>query len=169
MSQATAVLTPSASVDDMSIGISAGDREELSKGLTDILTGTYHLLIKTHVYHWNVVGPMFHSLHVMLEEQYNDLFAAADVIAERIRALGYLAPVNGAAPADGVLDRDAKASSAHDMVDDLINDHENIVRLMRKAAEGAADKGDAVTEDMLVARLTFHEKTLWMLRAIVTN
>jgi starvation-inducible DNA-binding protein len=169
MSKATAVLSPSASVENMSIGISADDRGELSKDLTDILTSTYQLLIKTHVYHWNVVGPMFHSLHVMLEEQYNDLFAAADVIAERIRALGHLAPVEGSAPAKGVMDSSAKAATAHDMVNDLIGDHEKIVRLMRKAANSAADKGDAVTEDMLVARLTFHEKILWMLRAILTD
>lgn len=169
MSDNVSVLSPEPHAEKVSIGISKKDREALSTNVTEVLSATYDLLIKTHVYHWNVVGPLFHSLHVMLEEQYNDLFAAADVIAERIRALGFLAPVKGAAPADGVMGNDAKASNAHEMVKDLIKDHESIVRKMREAAEDAADKGDAVTEDMLVGRMTVHEKNLWMLRAIIAD
>lgn len=167
MSDTLAPLKASPSPDSISLGIGEENRKEVSDALSQILSDTYHLLIKTHIYHWNVVGPLFYSLHQMLEEQYNDLFQAADVIAERIRALGFLAPVGMQTPASGLADTDAKDTTAKAMVEDLINDHEEIVRKMRDAATNAGDAKDIVSEDMLVARLTVHEKYLWMLRSII--
>ncbi|MFD0916482.1 Dps family protein [Pseudahrensia aquimaris] len=169
MTEAALKLTPKPSEDSVSLGIGRENRSEIAEGLSEILSDTYRLLIKTHIYHWNVVGPLFHSLHEMLEEQYNDIFAATDVIAERIRALGFLAPMDMAAPNKGFANNEAKASDAKAMVEDLIADHEALVRKMREVAEGAADKDDGVSEDMLVGRMTFHEKTLWMLRATIAE
>ena len=74
------------------IGISDADRKELAAGLSKVLADSYTLYLKTHNYHWNVVGPMFNTLHLMFEEQYNELALAVDQIAERIRALGEPAP-----------------------------------------------------------------------------
>ena len=74
------------------IGISEGDRVEIAEGLSKVLADSYTLYLKTHNYHWNVVGPMFNTLHLMFETQYNELALAVDEIAERIRALGEPAP-----------------------------------------------------------------------------
>ena len=87
MSDAAEVLKPKTHAEKMDIGLTAADRKEISAGLSEILVDTYRLLIKTHIYHWNVVGPLFHSIHVLTEEQYNTLFEATDIIAERVRAL----------------------------------------------------------------------------------
>ncbi|MFZ2100161.1 MAG: DNA starvation/stationary phase protection protein, partial [Oricola sp.] len=151
-------------------GITKADRKEIADQLSAILTDTYFLVIKTHVYHWNVVGPLFHSIHVLTEEHYQELFAATDVIAERIRALGFHAPVSDAAgPDKAVVSLNIGAKTAHDMVADLVADHEAAIRKMRDAAETAEEHGDLVTNDMLVARLTFHEKAVWMLRSLITE
>lgn len=69
------------------IGIDAGDRETIATGLSRVLADTYTLYLKTHNFHWNVTGPMFQTLHLMFEQQYNELALAVDAIAERIRAL----------------------------------------------------------------------------------
>src|SRR4249919_2167100 len=74
------------------IGIKEGDRAEIAQGLSHLLADTYTLYLKTHNYHWNVTGPMFQTLHLMFEQQYNELALAVDQIAERIRALGAPAP-----------------------------------------------------------------------------
>ena len=104
------------------------------------------------------------------EIHYNELFGATDVIAERIRALGHLAPVSlDMAKSFAPTASDVDQASAHDMVADLIKDHEQTVRDMRKAAGDAGENEDNVTEDMLTARLNFHEKALWMLRSVVAN
>ncbi|WP_432648777.1 Dps family protein [Morganella morganii] len=74
------------------IGIAESSRVEIADGLSRLLADTYTLYIKTHYYHWNVTGPMFNSLHLMFENQYNELATAVDDIAERIRSLGCFAP-----------------------------------------------------------------------------
>ena len=74
------------------IGIQDGDRKTIADGLSRLLADTYTLYLKTHNFHWNVTGPMFQTLHLMFETQYNELALAVDLIAERIRALGYPAP-----------------------------------------------------------------------------
>ena len=165
-----AVLKTELENERLSTGISKADRKEVAEHLSAILTDTYFLTIKSHVYHWNVVGPVFHAIHVLTEEHYQDLFAAADVIAERIRALGFHAPIADAAgPAEAVVSLNTPAKSAHDMVADLVKDHEAAIRKMRDAAEIAEKHDDFVSHDMLVARLTFHEKAVWMLRSIIAE
>ncbi len=106
---------------------------KISAQLSDILAATYRLTIKSHLYHWNVVGPLFKPLHELTEEHYNALFAATDIIAERIRALGHLAPVRlGDAAAFAPKVSEVKNTSAIDMIEDLIADHSDAVKTMRK-------------------------------------
>ncbi|WP_223475927.1 Dps family protein [Oricola indica] len=168
MSQA--VLKPKLGKEEIETGLSADSRKEVAEHLSAILTDTYFLVIKSHVYHWNVVGPLFHSIHVLTEEHYKDLFDAADVIAERIRALGHHAPIaNAAGPDNAVVSLNTTARTAHDMVAELIDDHEAAIRKMRAAAEAAEKSDDFVSHDLLVARLTFHEKAVWMLRSLITE
>ncbi|MGB8856945.1 MAG: Dps family protein, partial [Burkholderiales bacterium] len=76
----------------MDTGISEKDRAAIAEGLSKLLADTYTLYLKTHNFHWNVTGPMFQTLHLMFEGQYNELALAVDAIAERIRALDFPAP-----------------------------------------------------------------------------
>lgn len=170
MAQASAVLKPKSHDENINIGLNKAYRETMAESLSQILAATYRLTIKSHVYHWNVVGPLFKPLHELTEEHYGALFEAADIIAERIRALGHLAPASlGEAAAFAPKAGDVGKLTAVSMVNDLVADHEAAVKTMRKAAESADEAGDVVTADMLTDRLTFHEKALWMLRAIIAE
>lgn len=139
----------------------------VADALTEVLTDTYRLVLKSHIYHWNVTGPLFVSLHDMTEEHYTDMFTAADVLAERIRALGkpaLISPTNLAAGSDG---QDADASlSADGMIKDLLADHENLAARMRALVGTAEAADDPVTADLATTRADFHEKAAWMLRAL---
>jgi len=138
----------------------------ITQGLSQALADTYRLVFKSHAYHWNVEGPLFHPIHVLTEAQYTDLFAAADALAERIRALGQLAPFQLDAMAEMSIVKDAgKLPSAQDMVADLAADHEAVAKRMRKAIEAAEKGNDPVTADLLTGRCSAHEKAAWMLRA----
>lgn len=167
MATASRVLDVKPRVEAIGTGLGDDDRSKVAASLAEILGGTYRLLIKTHVHHWNVVGPLFYPVHVMTEAQYLDLFAATDVLAERIRALGHTAPV------PEIARRNEKVGlvtmSVEQLVDDLVTDNEALVRMMREAAEQAEATHDHVTHDLLVARMTVHEKAIWMLRAIVAK
>jgi len=131
-----------------------------------LLADSYTLYVKTHGYHWNVIGPNFRSLHLMFEEQYNELALAVDVIAERMRALGAFAPgsLRGMARLATVEDEDG-APEASEMVGRLIEAHEIVVRTARALLAAAEAAADATTVDLATERLAVHEKTLWMLRA----
>lgn len=144
-------------------------RKRLVANLTAALADAYVLLVKTQGIHWNVVGPLFVSLHELTERQYQGLFAGIDELAERIRALGYPAPasISDMIP-HSALGEETDNLTAEQMVGALIRDHETISRRLRDAVEVADDLRDAATSDLLTERLRFHEKAVWMLRAIVS-
>ncbi|MTI42182.1 starvation-inducible DNA-binding protein [Roseibium hamelinense] len=169
MSNVLKVETPKS--EPIKTGVSADVRAQLAKHLSVMLAESYMLTVKSHLYHWNVVGPLFKSIHDLTEEHYEDMFAATDELAERIRALGHRAPVN---VQDGKLNLTIQLPSggmpdAHDMIADLVESHETISAEMRDMATYAGDNGDVVTEDLLTERITFHEKAAWMLRALITE
>lgn len=139
------------------------DVTPVADALTDVLTDTYRLVLKTHACHWNVVGPIFYPIHQMTEEHYTDMFAAADVLAERIRALGKRASVNPVRMIDG-LDPDADLA-ADEMVRGLLSDHETLSQRLYALVETAEISGDPVTADIATERAAFHDKAAWMLRA----
>jgi starvation-inducible DNA-binding protein len=140
---------------------------QMAKHLTNVVSDTYLLMIKTHGYHWNVEGPEFHSLHLMLEEQYKELFVAVDDVAERIRALDCVAPggPDTFKHHTAVKDSPETPPSASAMLKDLIKTHEQVRERIAEGRAFAEEIEDRGTEDLLIGRLRAHEKTLWMLRS----
>ncbi len=146
------------------------DTKAVADGLTNILADTYRLVFKTHAYHWNVTGPMFYSIHKLTEEQYEDMFKAADTLAERIRALGEIAPMTlSTVTGNSVIGDKGGRMTAREMVVDLADDHERIAHRLHDLIEMAGDQRDPVTEDLATARAAFHEEATWMLRAIAAE
>ncbi|ROQ49998.1 starvation-inducible DNA-binding protein [Pseudomonas putida] len=152
------------------IGISEEDRKSIVDGLSHLLSDTYVLYLKTHNFHWNVTGPMFNTLHLMFEGQYNELALAVDAIAERIRALGF--------PAPGTYSTYAKLSSikeepgvpaAEEMIKQLVDGQEAVVRTARSLFPLLDKVSDEPTADLLTQRMQAHEKTAWMLRSLLAK
>ena len=150
------------------IGIKDKDRKVIADGLSRLLADTYTLYLKTHNFHWNVTGPMFQTLHLMFEAQYNELALAVDLVAERIRALGY--------PAPGTYSEYAKLSSiketagvpkAEKMIELLVEGQEAVVRTARTVFPLVEKVSDEPTADLLTQRMQVHEKTAWMLRSLL--
>ena len=150
------------------IGIPDEQRARIVHGLSSVLADSYTLYLKTHSYHWNVVGPMFHSLHAMFEEEYTELALAVDEIAERIRALGAPAPGTYREFTElSVLVEDTDQPEAREMVARLVAAHEATARTIREALPVAEQAPDQVSTDLLTRRLEVHEKTAWMLRSML--
>ncbi|MCX7646392.1 MAG: DNA starvation/stationary phase protection protein [Rhodobacteraceae bacterium] len=141
------------------------DIAPIADGLAGVLADTYRLIFKTHAYHWNVEGPLFYSIHRLTETQYQDMFAAADELAERIRALGRLAPgrLSEIVERSSVADLE-KLPSAEQMVEDLAADHARVALRLRDLVDVAEERKDAVTADLATERCAFHEQAAWMLR-----
>ena len=151
------------------IGLDENARKSVAEALNATLADTYALYMKTHAYHWNVTGPQFHTLHVMFEEQYREMWAALDEIAERVRALGVFAPTSGKQFADltAIESADTSPPAATTMVERLLSDHETLIKRARESLSTAEEAGDAASADLLTVRIQTHEKTAWMLRAMV--
>ena len=152
------------------LGIEEKDRIKIVEGLSRLLADSYTLYLKTHNFHWNVTGPMFQTLHLMFEQQYNELALAVDLIAERIRALGF--------PAPGTYKEFSKLSSiseeegelnAEDMIRKLVEGQEAVVRTARTVFPIVDKASDEPTADLLTQRMQVHEKTAWMLRSLLTQ
>ena len=150
------------------IGISDKDRKAIADGLSRLLADTYTLYLKTHNFHWNVTGPMFQTLHLMFETQYNELALAVDLIAERIRALGYPAP---GTYADYVKLSSIKEATgvpkAEKMIGLLVEGQEAVARTARSIFPIVDKAGDEPTADLLTQRMQLHEKNAWMLRSLL--
>ncbi|MFZ5608012.1 MAG: Dps family protein [Pseudomonadota bacterium] len=136
--------------------------------LSQTLADTYTLRLRTQGVHWNVEGPLFHPIHSLTEEQYNELTIAADDIAERIRALGAKAP---ASYADfdrlAAIPSSAISGKQDAMLKQLVKDNETVAKRLKAAVELTGEAGDDATQDMLIERVQVHEKAIWMLKAML--
>lgn len=152
------------------IGIPEKDRKKIAVGLSRLLADSYTLYLMTHNFHWNVKGPQFNSLHAMFMAQYTEQWTALDLIAERIRALGY--------PAPGTYKEFVKLASipevegvpkADDMVRHLVAAQEATARTARSLFPVVDATNDQPTADVLTQRIDVHEKTAWMLRSLLED
>lgn len=150
------------------IGIGKDGRKAIADGLSRLLADEYTLYLKTHNFHWNVTGPMFNTLHLMFETHYNESALAVDLVAERIRALGF--------PAPGTYKQYVALSSiketegqpeAMEMVRLLVQGHEACAKTARSVFPVAEKSSDEPTCDLLTQRMQLHEKTAWMLRSLL--
>lgn len=154
----------------INIGMTDQQRETIAKGLSKVLADSYSLYIKTHNYHWNVTGPMFSTLHLMFEQQYTELAAAVDEIAERIRALGHIAPgsYKEFSELTDITDGNGK-TDAKTMIRELVEGHETVARTCREMFSTVEEASDQPTSDLLTVRMDAHEKTAWMLRSLLED
>ena len=152
------------------IGIPESDRQKIARGLSRLLADTYTLYLKTHNFHWNVVGPMFQTLHLMFEQHYTELWAAVDLIAERIRSLGSLAPGTYSEFSElSSIQETRGALEAEAMIRALIEGHQAVIRTARSIFPVVEKAQDQVTMDLLTQRMQIHEKTAWMLRSLLQS
>ena len=144
-------------------------QEDVIKSLRLVVADTYALIGQTHICHWNVRGPAFFSLHTAFEEQYTEMFAAVDELAERIRAIGALAPGGLANLAKMAEIKELKEDASSDeMVEHLSTAHEKLLKDLKSARDVAAEANDSETEDQMIARIQVHQKTLWMLKSFLS-
>lgn len=153
---------------NIDIGITESNRQTVSDGLKHLLADTYTLYLQTHNFHWNVTGPQFRELHLMFEEHYTALALAVDEVAERIRTLGYPAP--GTYRALGELasvEEVENVPSASEMVVILTKSHEQVIKTSRAALKLAQSADDESSIGLISERMSWHEKTAWMLRSML--
>jgi starvation-inducible DNA-binding protein len=154
----------------MNIGLT----DEQRKGVIDLLncdlSDSYLLLVKTKKYHWDVVGPQFMTLHKLWEGQYEALTANIDAIAERVRTLGGypIGTMEGFLQITSLKEHSGDVPTPTDMVRNLLEDHETVVRNLREHIEQSSESyNDEGTADFLTGLMEQHEEISWMLRSFL--
>ncbi len=154
----------------VAIGIKDSGIKAIAEELNKLLADTYTLYLKTQNFHWNVTGQLFYSLHLMFEKQYEELAEAVDVIAERIRTLGFHASASFNEFSKLTRLKEAtQGLSAEKMIHELLADHETITRSCHEMMRIAQEAGDEGTVDLFIERMREHDKTAWMLRSSILN
>lgn len=150
-------------------GLLKGERENLAGSVKSVLADTFTLLAATQGLHWNVQGPLFYSVHKMTETQYEDMFQAVDDIAERVRALGFLAPFSAAELGrDSTLVSPKAGDDLEVQIQRLVEGNEKIAKSLRNAMPEIGAMGDVKTADIFTTRIGVHEENAWMLRAMIS-
>ena len=145
--------------------LSEKTRQMIADGLARFLADAYALYVKTQNFHWNVKGPHFFALHLLFEKQYEEMAGAADEIAERIAALGFYVHASFSDFKKCCIKEEFKPVPAKKMIQQLLSDHETVIRCARQIATLAEEEKDQATVDLMARRLGAHEKMAWMLRS----
>jgi starvation-inducible DNA-binding protein len=173
---ARAAITPTSKINDKekfmktNIDLSEEQRGGVVKILNTLLSDEYLLYTKTRNYHWNVTGPQFNDLHKFFEEQYTLLSEIVDQIAERGRSLDGWAfgTMSEFSQHARLKEHPGHYPRAREMIANLVEDHEAVIRQLRSDLETCADKyHDMGTNDFLTGLMEQHEKMAWMLRAFL--
>jgi starvation-inducible DNA-binding protein len=152
----------------VNIGIQENQRELVAEMLKHLLADEHVLYIKLRNYHWNVTGPYFQPLHAFFQEQYTAVAVFIDDIAERMRSLGAFTPgsMEEFSHYARLQETGHLNGNAGEMLRNLLESHEAIIKVLRQDQEAAMEKGgDAGTQDFLIGLMEAHEKFAWMVRA----
>ena len=142
----------------------------LTDALNLVLADSYALMALTHLAHWNVEGSDFFALHTAFQEQYENLFEAIDEVAERVRAFDAFAIGGLSTLAKAAQIEEFKAPLPQkDYVAALIVGHEKLVDDALRARDIAGEAEELQTQDLMIKRLQWHEKTLWMLKSYLKS
>ena len=140
--------------------------QTLTQKLSAIMADTYALYLKTQNYHWHVKGLQFKTLHELFEEQYTELAAAVDLLAELIVMKGSKAPASFSELGKLTQIKAGNAESkAEQMVLELAEDNNLLVKELNATLRQAEEEHDVGTVNLLSDRISAHEKAHWMLNA----
>lgn len=158
-------------MDKINIGLPQKSSQKVINLLSRILADQYVLYTKTRNYHWNVTGEDFSQYHKLFADQYEALGGDIDEVAERIRALGGKTPatLGEFSKSARLKEHPGRYPKAKVMIENLLADHEAVIRNLRKDVEVCDDVDDVGTEDFLTQLMEKHEKTAWMLRATLDS
>lgn len=150
----------------ISIGLSTEQLKTSTDILSNVLADESTLYMKTRKFHWNVSGESFMELHKLFEYQYKEIEEIIDEVAERIGKLGSVTIGTMAQ----FVEMTRLKESPHEypvrlkMIEELLKDHETVIKAIREDVEKCDESGDAGTTDFLTAIMKQHETIAWTLR-----
>jgi starvation-inducible DNA-binding protein len=146
-------------------GLGAQAIRDITGALNALLADFFALHLKTKNFHWHVSGPHFRDYHLLLDEQADQLYAATDPIAERVRKLGgtSLRSIGHIARLQRVLDNDAEYVTPLDMLAELREENAGLAERMRETHGVCDEHNDVATASLLEIWIDEAERRAWFL------
>ncbi len=151
----------------INIGLTDKERQQMVDVLHELQANEFALYTKTLKFHWNIQGPFFGPLHALFKDQYEKLFEFNDDLAERCQQLGYeaLGTLEEFKKLSTLKEKPGKNPNDQGMIKELTEDHEEVIRQLRKAIDISDALHDEGTNNFLCDLIEKHEKIAWMLRS----
>ncbi|MES2213132.1 MAG: DNA starvation/stationary phase protection protein [Pseudomonadota bacterium] len=142
----------------------------LGTALSHFLSDTYVLAIKLQYFHWNLTGPEFLTLHPFLGERYESLTQHIDELAERMRALGMMAPgtMKAYLALKTIDEAPESVPHAQNLLPILVSDYDHLIKAAHTLNHLATDAHDEVTADLCLSQQSAYEKVRWMLHSTLS-
>jgi starvation-inducible DNA-binding protein len=138
---------------------------DIAGALNAILADVFALYLKTKNFHWHMSGPHFREYHLLLDEQADQIFAMADLIAERVRKVGgaTLKSIGQVARMQRVRDNDANHVEPLDMLVELRGDNDAFAARLRGTHAFCAEHQDVASTSLLEVWIDEAERRSWFL------
>ncbi|WP_045834953.1 Dps family protein [Hyphomicrobium sp. 99] len=145
--------------------------KDISGALNALLADFFALYIKTKNFHWHMSGPHFRDYHLLLDEQGEQIFAATDDIAERVRKIGgtTIRSIGQINSEKRILDNNADFVTPNDMLSELRDDNLQLVDEMRQVHDLCDEHGDVATTSLLENWIDESERRVWFLFEATRN
>lgn len=134
--------------------------------LNQILADTITLHDLYKKYHWQVAGPTFYELHLLLDKHASEIHHAVDLIAERIQMLGGVAAGMPFDVAENTkIERPPLgAENVPALLARTVNAHATIIHTIREGIALTENNKDYGTNDLLMSHLLrMHEMHVWFI------
>jgi starvation-inducible DNA-binding protein len=142
--------------------------KDIAGALNALLADTFALYLKTKNFHWHMSGPHFRDYHLLLDEHSDQIFATTDVLAERARKIGgnTLRSIGDISRKQRIADNDADYVAPDDMLAELREDNQQVVKSMREAHSLCEEHEDVATASLLETFIDEAERRVWFLYEI---
>jgi starvation-inducible DNA-binding protein len=134
--------------------------------LNQILADTMILYSLYKKHHWQMRGPTFEQLHLLLDKHAGEQLELIDALAERVQMLGgvAIAEMRHVAEITNIERAPSGVEEVPAMLARLLSAHEAIITAVRDAIEQTAQNGDGGSNDLLIGDvLRTHEQQVWFL------
>jgi starvation-inducible DNA-binding protein len=140
-------------------------RSEIAASLNPLVADAFALYIKAKNYHWHMSGSHFRDYHLLLDEQADQIFAMIDVLAERVRKLGFttIHSTGEVTRLQRVKDDDAEFVEPQKMLRQFMNDNKNYTMHLREAHDVCDEHNDVATASLLEVFIDETERRTWFL------
>ena len=144
--------------------------DELSQALKIVLANHYAFSLKAQNFHWNVEGTDFSQYHALFGSIYEEVYGSVDIIAERVRTIGYYTPGSFRRYLElSQVEDQVEIPNARSMIEKLLADISPVQTSIKVCYDLSEQNSNHGLSNLMAERQDAFAKHAWMLTATLKN